>query len=79
MDHKNGTVHFGGQQLESERVREHIANMAKRLTKVVSWVTAAPDTEKLGRKQKVCSALCIHNGDVCGHVRELCEGLLLYV
>jgi translation initiation factor 3 subunit A len=33
FDHKNNTVHFGGQEVESERVRGHIATMAKRLTR----------------------------------------------
>ena len=35
FDHRNGTVHFGGQELENERVRSHISIAAKRLSKAL--------------------------------------------
>lgn len=35
FDHRNGTVHFGGQELENERVRSHISVAAKRLSKAL--------------------------------------------
>lgn len=39
FDHRNGTVHFGGRELESERVRGHIATAAKRLARALLMVS----------------------------------------
>ena len=44
IDHRNGTVHFGGQQLESDRIRDHISALARRLTKALHMVQ--PDASK---------------------------------
>ena len=41
IDHRNGTLHFGSQQLENERVRGHMAQLSQRLSKVSSvWILA---------------------------------------
>jgi hypothetical protein len=42
IDHRNGTLHFGSQQLESDRVRGHLTTLAKRLTKAASMVRRPP-------------------------------------
>ena len=42
FDHKNNTVHFGGQEVESDRIRGHIAAMAKRLTRALAVINPAP-------------------------------------
>jgi translation initiation factor 3 subunit A len=34
IDHRHGTLHFGAQQLESDRVRSHLQLLAQRLSKV---------------------------------------------
>jgi hypothetical protein len=44
IDHRNGTLRFGSQQIESDRVRGHLATLARRLTKVASMVGAAEGT-----------------------------------
>ena len=40
VDHRNGTLHFGGQQLESEKVRVHLSSLAGRLSKAVVMIDA---------------------------------------
>lgn len=42
FDHKHNTVHFGGQEVESDRVRGTIATMARRLTKALAMINPAP-------------------------------------
>ncbi|KAL4448023.1 hypothetical protein ABPG75_005242 [Micractinium tetrahymenae] len=54
FDHKNNTVHFGG-QVESERVRGHIATMAKRLTRALAMFSPAPAAEKEARRARLVS------------------------
>lgn len=48
VDHRNGTLHFGGQQLESEKVRTHLSALAGRLSKAVVMIDgpAAPGEEE---------------------------------
>jgi translation initiation factor 3 subunit A len=41
FDHRNGTVHFGRQELESERVKGHIAAAARRLSKASIMIGGA--------------------------------------
>lgn len=53
IDYKNGTVHFGGYQLESERMREQIANLAKRLSKVASLINPEPPVDYLSKRKEV--------------------------
>jgi hypothetical protein len=33
VDHRNGTLHFGTQQMESDKIRNHLSLLAKRLAK----------------------------------------------
>lgn len=41
IDHKNGTVHFGGLKAESDQLRDHLANLAQRLTKACTLIQPA--------------------------------------
>ncbi|WIA32240.1 hypothetical protein OEZ86_003087 [Tetradesmus obliquus] len=36
VDHRNGTLHFGSQQLESDKVRSHLSLLAKRMAKAAA-------------------------------------------
>ena len=38
VDHRNGTLHFGGQQLESDKVKSHLAVLASRLSKAIGMI-----------------------------------------
>ena len=38
LDHRAGTLHFGSQQLESDRVKSHLALLAQRLSKAVQML-----------------------------------------
>lgn len=59
IDHRNGTVHFGGQQLESDRIRDHISALARRLTKALHMVQPDPSKDVENRRLKVtCSLAC---------------------
>ncbi|KAF8071218.1 TIF3A1 [Scenedesmus sp. PABB004] len=42
VDHRNGTLHFGGQNLESDKLRGHMALLAKRLAKAAAMADPAP-------------------------------------
>lgn len=42
VDHRNGTLHFGAQHVESDKVRGHLAAVAKRLAKAVAMMSPAP-------------------------------------
>ena len=53
IDHRNGTVHFGGQQLESDRIRDHISALARRLTKALHMVQPDPSKEIEAKRLKV--------------------------
>lgn len=44
VDHRNGTLHFGSQQVESDKIRGHLSSIAKRLAKAVAMM-AGPGTE----------------------------------
>ena len=48
IDHKNGTLRFGAEQLEGDHIRDHIAAMAKRLTQALTMINPAanPGREK---------------------------------
>ena len=53
IDHKNGTVHFGGLSLESERLRDNISLLARRLAKAATMMDAAPPPDRAAAKAKV--------------------------
>ncbi|KAK9824579.1 hypothetical protein WJX72_011465 [[Myrmecia] bisecta] len=52
IDHRNGTVHFGGQRLESDKIRDHIATLAKRFSKALTLIYPRPHREKELKKIK---------------------------
>ncbi|KAI3438410.1 hypothetical protein D9Q98_000841 [Chlorella vulgaris] len=62
FDHKNNTVHFGGQEVESERVRGHIATMAKRLTRALAMIDPAPARDREQRRARLV-ALALQTAD----------------
>lgn len=53
LDHRYGTVHFGGQHLESDRVRDHISALARRLTKALGMIQPEAPKEAENRRLKV--------------------------
>jgi len=55
FDHRNGTVHFGGRELEGERVRGHIAAAAKRLSRALLMIS--PEKVEAQRAQHRASAV----------------------
>ena len=60
VDHRNGTLHFGGQQLESEKVRSHLAVRAGRLSKAVTMIdgpAAVPEDKAAKRLAAIKAAL----------------------
>lgn len=54
IDHKNGTLRFGADQLEGDRIRDHIAAMAKRLTNALTLINPAVDPAREKRRLVVC-------------------------
>ena len=53
IDHKNGTIHFGKLQLESDRLRGNISMLARRLAKACSLIDPVPAPDKEEAKKKV--------------------------
>ena len=53
IDHKNGSVHFGKLQLESDRLRDNIAVLARRLAKAITVIDPVPSADKEEAKKKV--------------------------
>lgn len=47
IDHRNGTLAFGGQQLEAERIRGHLSTLARGLNKALTMIhpPSAPDRD----------------------------------
>lgn len=47
VDHKNGTIHFGGLKAESDQIKGHIAMLAQRLAKACAMIApvAVPSVE----------------------------------
>lgn len=62
MDHKNGTVHFGGLKAESDQIKDHIANLAQRLAKACAMITPAVSTNLEAKRAEVslsCTLTCL--------------------
>lgn len=57
IDHKNNTVHFGALELESERLRDNISNLARRLAHALHTIRPEPSPSKADLKAKVCRSL----------------------
>ena len=53
IDHKNGSIHFGKPQLESDRLRGNISVLARRLAKACSLIAPVPAPDKEEAKKKV--------------------------
>lgn len=53
VDHKNGTVHFGGLEVQSDRLRDHIAALTKRLHKAATMIQPAQEPDKEARRLQV--------------------------
>lgn len=45
IDHRNGTLHFGSQQVESDHVRNHLSALTHRLSKAVHMMHPADSAE----------------------------------
>ncbi len=57
IDHKNNTVHFGALELESERLRDNISVLARRLAHALHTIQPVPTPSKADLKAKVCFSL----------------------
>ncbi len=60
IDHRNGTLHFGSQQLETDKVRGHLTTLAKRLTKAVTMMGVPASAEKEARRAQLVQT-CLDN------------------
>jgi translation initiation factor 3 subunit A len=76
IDHRNGTLHFGGQQLESDRVRGHLALLAKRLAKASSMIDPRPAVGRAEEGRRAALALC-RDHMASEHKRLLARKLLI--
>eukprot|EP00798_Chlamydomonas_sp_ICE-L_P024015 gene24015-9590_t len=56
VDHRNGTLHFGSQQLESERIRGHLAILAMRLGKTIGMVSPDVSVAKATKRATAVKA-----------------------
>lgn len=77
-------MHFGGQQLESDRIRDHISALARRLNKALHMVQPDPSKEVEARRIKVTTHSCRLSTSFsmlcyCTEHLERVPGLLLYV
>lgn len=50
IDHRNGTLHFGSQQLESEKIRSHLSLLASHLSKAVNMIDPSVSAEKAAKR-----------------------------
>uniref|UniRef100_A0A7S0S2D0 PCI domain-containing protein n=1 Tax=Chlamydomonas leiostraca TaxID=1034604 RepID=A0A7S0S2D0_9CHLO len=50
IDHRNGTLHFGSQQLESGHVRNHLAQLTQRLSKAVHMMQPEDSSAHAARR-----------------------------
>ena len=77
IDHRNGTVHFGAQQLESDRVRDHISALARRLTKALHMVQPEVPKQTEAKRLKVCAAFLEGNSSqcllICFYMMHMCS------
>ena len=58
VDHRNGTLHFGAQQLESDKIRNHISLLARRLSKAVTMIEPAAVPAAVAAQKQAALALC---------------------
>lgn len=58
VDHRNGTLHFGAQQLESDKIRNHLSLLARRLSKAVTMIEPAAVPAAVVAQKDAALALC---------------------
>lgn len=58
VDHRNGTLHFGAQQLESDKIRNHISLLARRLSKAVTMIEPGAVPTAVAAQKDAALALC---------------------
>lgn len=58
VDHRNGTLHFGAQQLESDKIRNHISLLAKRLAKAATMIEPGAVPAAVAAQKEAALALC---------------------
>ncbi len=58
VDHRNGTLHFGAQQLESDKIRNHISLLARRLSKAVTMIEPGAVPAAVAAQKDAALALC---------------------
>ena len=75
IDHRNGTLQFGGQQLESERVRAHLSNLARRLAAAGAMIDPRP-TGRAEDARRAALSLCRQHME-SEHKRLLARKLLI--
>lgn len=51
IDHRNGTLHFGSQQLEGEAMRSHISLLSQRLSKVLHMLQPQGSAAHVSRRE----------------------------
>ena len=56
MDHRHGTLHFGSQQLESDKVRTHLSALASHLGKAAAMIDPAAPPETTWGKRSYASS-----------------------
>ena len=60
IDHKNGTLHFGADQLEGDRIRDHISVMAQRLSRALTMINPNVDPVREQRRRAVRCGIARH-------------------
>ena len=63
IDHKNGTVHFGAPQLESDQLQDHLSDLSKRLTRALAMTRPERPEDHEARRMKVHSRPLRCTGD----------------
>lgn len=61
VDHRNGTLHFGAQQLESDKIRNHLSLLARRLAKAVTMIEPGVVPDAVTSQKEASLALCRDN------------------
>jgi hypothetical protein len=59
IDHKNGTLHFGADQLEGDRLRDHIAVMAQRFARALTMID--PNVEPAREQRRIAVSFSAHS------------------
>lgn len=65
-------MHFGGLDLESDRLRENLSTLATRLAKALTIVEPKPSTASLDFKSKVCTPYFLQYPLLGSYAVEVC-------